>query len=234
MINLKMNLILFKLRFFLIIFKSRILKKKLNLKYKDLKKNFENYLIEKEFTEKWFLNNFEIFNFFLPEDLDKKFSYLEIGSFEGLSALNVLFNFKNCKVTTIDLWKKSNINSESLNVNFDDVEKKFNNNLKDYEYNKIKKDSVIAMRELLSKKVFFDVIYIDGSHNGEDIISDAIEGYKLLNKNGIMIFDDIVNENENISIQSHKGFEKFCELYNKKIKLLYLKNIAVVKKLNEF
>ena len=141
MINLKMNLILFKLRFFLIIFKSRILKKKLNLKYKDLKKNFENYLIEKEFTEKWFLNNFEIFNFFLPEDLDKKFSYLEIGSFEGLSALNVLFNFKNCKVTTIDLWKKSNINSESLNVNFDDVEKKFNNNLKDYEYNKIKKDS---------------------------------------------------------------------------------------------
>ena len=48
----------------------------------------------------------------LVNDLNKNFSYLEIGSYEGLSALNILYNYPNSKVTTIDLWNQSNINSE--------------------------------------------------------------------------------------------------------------------------
>ena len=80
-------------------------------------------------------------------------------------------------------------------------------------------------------KIFFDIIYIDGSHNGEDILSDAIESYKILNEEGILIFADVVNANKNISIQSYKGFEKFCEIYSYKLKILYLKNIAVVMKI---
>ena len=87
------------------------------------------------------------------------------------------------------------------------------------------------MRELLKKNFTFDFIYIDGSHNGEDILSDAIESYKLLNKGGYIIFDDVVNVNKNINIQSHVGFEKFYQIYKKEIEILYLKNIAVIKKI---
>ena len=225
---LKLKLLLFKIKNLFIIFKSRILKKKLN---RGNKKNFEDYIEAKKFSQKWFLNNYEIFHHYLPKDLNTNFSYLEIGSYEGLSALNILFNYKNSKVTTVDLWDKSNINSESLNANFNVIEKNFNENLQGFKFNKIKNDSVIALRELLKKELFFDFIYIDGSHNGEDILSDAIESYKLLNIGGIMIFDDVVNVNKNISIQSYIGFEKFCEIYKKKIEVLYLKNIAVVKKI---
>ena len=228
---IKLKLALFKLKNFIIIIKSKILKKKISLKYRNIKKNFESYIESKSFTQKWFLNNIEIFCYYLPKDLTKNFSYLEIGSYEGLSALNILLNYPNSKVTTIDLWSQSNINSESLEVNFDDVEKRFDANLKDFKFNKIKKDSVIALRELLNKNVYFDLIYIDGSHNGEDILSDAIESYKLLNIGGTIIFDDVVNANKNISIQSYKGFEKFCEIYQKRLKILYLRNIAVVKKI---
>ena len=191
MLNLK--LALFKIKNFFIIIKSRLLKKKISLKYKENKKNFEKLVEKKSFSHKWFLNNFEIFSHYLPKELNKEFSYLEIGSFEGLSALNILSNYPNSKVTAID--------------------------------------SVIALRELLKKNISFDIIYIDGSHNGEDILSDAIESYKLLNIGGIIIFDDVVNSNKNISIQSYKGFEKFCETFNKRLKVLYLKNIAVVKKI---
>ena len=228
---LEIELALFKLKNLIIIIKSRLLKKKIHLKYADIKKKFENFIESKSFTRKWFLNNIEIFCYYLPKDMAKSFSYLEIGSYEGLSALNILLNYPNSKVTTIDLWNQSNINSESLDVNFDEIEKRFDQNLKDYDFNKIKKDSVIALRELLNKNVYFDLIYIDGSHNGEDILSDAIESYKLLNIGGTIIFDDVVNANKNISIQSHKGFEKFCEIYKKRLKILYLKNIAVVKKI---
>jgi predicted O-methyltransferase YrrM len=227
---LKIRLFLFKLKNLIIIIKSRFLKKKIKLKYKIIKKKFESFIESKNFSQKWFLNNFEIFQHYLPKNLNKNFSYLEIGSYEGLSALNILFNYKNSKVTAIDLWGKSNINSESLNVNFNEVEDKFNKNLEGYQYSKIKNDSVIALREILKKNIFFDVIYIDGSHNGEDILCDAIESYKLLNSEGIIFFDDVVNVNKDISIQSYVGFEKFCEIYKKNIKVIYLKNIAVIKK----
>jgi len=227
---LKIRLFLFKLKNLIIIIKSRFLKKKITLKYKIIKEKFESFIESKSFSQKWFLNNFEIFHYYLPKNLNENFSYLEIGSYEGLSALNILFNYKNSKVTAIDLWQKSNINSESLNVNFNEVEDRFNKNLEGYKYTKIKNDSVIALREILKNNIFFDVIYIDGSHNGEDILSDAIESYKLLNSEGIIFFDDVVNANKNISIQSYVGFEKFCEIYKKNIKVIYLKNIAVVKK----
>ena len=228
---LEIKLFLFKLKNFKIITRSRALKKKIKLEFSHLKKEFENFIKLKKFSQKWFLNNFEVFHHYLPKDYETSFSYLEIGSYEGLSALNVLYNYKNSKVTTIDLWGESNANSESLNVKFSEVENKFNKNLEGYEYSKIKNDSVTALRELLKKNLYYDFIYIDGSHNGEDILSDAIECYKLLNVGGIIIFDDVVNVNKKISIQSYVGFEKFYQIYKKKLKILYLKNIAVVKKI---
>jgi predicted O-methyltransferase YrrM len=225
---LKIKLVLFKLKNFFVILKSRLLKKKLNPRQKSF---FVEYIEKKNFSQKWFLNNFEIFHYYLPKNLDTNFSYLEIGSYEGLSALNILFNYKNSKVTTIDLWAESNINSESLSVDFNEIEKRFDENLEGYKFNKIKNDSVVALRELLKKRIYFDFIYIDGSHNGEDILSDAIESYKLLNMGGIMIFDDIVNTNKNINIQSYTGYESFYAIHKKNLQVLYLKNIAVVKKI---
>ena len=57
MLNLK--LALFKIKNFFIIIKSRLLKKKISLKYKENKKNFEKLVEKKNFSHKWFLNNFE-------------------------------------------------------------------------------------------------------------------------------------------------------------------------------
>ena len=226
-----MKLSTFKFKNLLILLKSKLLKKKINKENNKIKNDFINYIKEKNFSEKWFLNNFNIFHYFLPSDLDKKFSYLEIGSFEGLSALNILYHYKNAKVTTIDLWGDCNTNSEPLKVDFKEIEKKFDKNLENYNFIKIKKDSVIALREILRTKISFDMIYIDGSHNGEDILSDAIESYKLLSSDGLIIFDDISNYNKDITVQAYEGFQKFCEIHKNKIKIQYLGNIAIVKKI---
>ena len=55
---LKINLFLFKLKNLIIIIKSRRLKKKIKLKHSIVKKNFENLIKTKDFSQKWFLNNF--------------------------------------------------------------------------------------------------------------------------------------------------------------------------------
>ena len=228
--NLKM--INFKIRYFYIILISKYLKKKIKIKSSQEKRDFEKFIEKKFFSDKWFLQNFNIFHYFLSDKNNKTFSYLEIGSYEGLSALYILHHYKNSKVVTIDLWNTPNENSEALNVNFSDVEKNFDSNLVGLNFLKIKGDSVTSLRDLLRKGQKFDVIYIDGSHNGEDILSDAIESYKLLNLNGLIFFDDLVNINKNIKIQSFEGFDFFCNLFKEKIKIIYLSKIAVVRKVS--
>ena len=74
---------------------------------------------------------------------------------------------------------------------------------------------------------------MDGSHNGEDVIVDAIESFKILKTNGIMIFDDaMVKFDTNKKYQTYEGVIFFLKMFKKQIKILYLKNIILIKKIN--
>jgi predicted O-methyltransferase YrrM len=39
-------------------------------------------------------------------------------------------------------------------------------------------------------KGYFDLVYIDGSHQAPDVLADAVLGFQLLRSRGIMVFDD--------------------------------------------
>ena len=42
---------------------------------------------------------------------------------------------------------------------------------------------------------FFELIYIDGSHRYEDVLSDAKNGFRMLKQGGLMVFDDYFWQN---------------------------------------
>ena len=226
----KVALFLFKLKFLKYRFISSLIKKK--IKKKLIFDEFKELITKKDFSTFWFLNNYKVFGNFLPKDFNKKFKYLEIGSFEGMSALFVLNFWKNSNVTCIDTWETSADKSQILNYNFKNVEEKFDLNLKNYSHLKIKSSSASALKNFKEKNLFFDLIYIDGSHNGKDIYDDAKASFEILNINGLIIFDDIINIYNEIEIQPHHAFEKFYHMNKKKLKILYLKNIAIVQKIN--
>jgi len=219
-----------KLKYLVHYYKSKILKKKCKKNYKDQKIQFECKLKEKNFSNKWFLNNFDIFNFFLPKDKKSKFEYLEVGCFEGLSSFFVLSEYKAVNAILLDIWDMPNPNSKTLSNNFNLVEKAFDENLSGFNFIKIKDDSVIAMRKLFKQEKSFDFIYIDGSHNGEDILSDAIEAFKILKKDGLIFFDDFLQHDKNRALQSYEGIEKFLTLYSNYLKIEYFQNNLVVRK----
>jgi len=104
-------------------------------------------------------------------------------------------------------------------------------NLSDYVFTKIKSTSIEAFKKF-DNQLYFDYIYIDGSHNGLDIYNDAVASINLLNVGGLIIFDDINNIYKDIEMQPHDAFDKFYNLYKKKIKIVFLKNIAIVQKTN--
>ena len=219
-----------KLKYFVHYYKSKILKKKCKKNYKDQKIQFEDDIKEKSFSNKWFLNNFDIFSFFLPQDKNSKFVYLEVGCFEGLSSFFVLSEYKAVDATLLDIWDMPNPNSKTLSHNFNSIENTFDNNLSQFNFTKIKDDSVVAMRKLFKQNKSFDFIYIDGSHNGEDILSDAIEAFKILKKEGLIFFDDFLQYDKNRVLQSYDGIEKFLNLYSNYLKIEYFQNNLVVRK----
>ena len=219
-----------KLKYFLHYYKSKALKKRCKKDYASQKKIFEQKLDHKNFSQKWFLNNFEIFTFFLPKDKSLKFDYLEVGCYEGLSSFYVLSEYKSVNAFFLDIWDMPNPNSKTLSHNFGLIEKAFDQNLSGFDFKKMKNDSVISMRKLLKENVHFDFIYIDGSHNGEDILSDAIEAFKILKVNGLMFFDDFLQHDHNRILQSYVGIDKFLSLYSDYLKIEYFQNNLVVRK----
>ena len=227
--NKRINILIFKIKFLLPRIISSFKKKK--IKNNSDYTNFEILVKDKNFSTYWFLNNYKIIGSFLPIDRNENFNYLEIGSFEGLSSLFILSYWKNANVTCVDTWETSKDESQFLDFNFQTVEKKFDTNLKDFSFRKIKNTSEIAFKEL-KQRDSFDYIYIDGSHNGIDIYNDALASFNILKVGGIIIFDDITNIYQEIEMQPHDAFEKFYILYKRKIKILYLKNIAVIEKTN--
>tara|TARA_Y100000591_G_scaffold330436_1_gene361448 strand:+ start:901 stop:1599 length:699 start_codon:yes stop_codon:yes gene_type:complete len=231
MFYVKISFFLFKLRFLIERIKSNKLKKRIKKFDNNELINFKKLIKEKNFTTYWFLNNLKLFSFFFPKNKKEVFNYLEIGSFEGMSALYVADKFKLSNIVCVDTWSNSSKESQILNFDFNGIEKNFDNNLSSYNFIKIKDTSTKAFENNLELRSLYDYIYIDGSHDGEDIYFDATNCFKILKKNGVMIFDDISSINKSITLQPFKAFEKFYEENYKHIKILYLKRLAIIRKI---
>ena len=100
-------------------------------KYND---NFKNE--ELNINAKWFKNNAFYWDIFFNKFslYRKKLQILEIGSFEGYSSVFFLKNFKNSKLSCVDMWKN---NQEQKEFNMNKIEKTFDKNTYIYKKNLI-------------------------------------------------------------------------------------------------
>mgnify|MGYP001232708404 CR=1 FL=1 len=55
---------------------------------------------------------------------------------------------------------------------------------------KIKVKEIESFKKNLNEK--FDLIYIDGNHHADNVLRDARNSFKLLNKGGFIVFDDFL------------------------------------------
>jgi len=161
--------------------KNFFLKKKI----KNKKKSHKKFLLSKKITQDFFSSH--AYNFY---EIMKKFSklkYLEIGSFEGNSAMFVAKNFENSKIYCVDNWVGT---EEYNNLNFSKLEDNFDSNV--FEFNNIYKIKMLSDNFFKNNKMTFDVIYIDGYHKGSQVLEDFKNSWNVLNNNGVIIFDDYI------------------------------------------
>lgn len=150
----------------------------------------------------------------LYEDLVSEYKpqvIVEIGTWKGYSAIKwaegVKNNNLNCKVYCIDTW----LGASEFHTNFRDtkdrnllmkngypqiyyqflsnvVHKKMQNLIVP-----IPNTSNIGFKILKYHKIVAQIVYIDGSHDYQDVKNDLNNYYSILDNNGVLICDDYKN-----------------------------------------
>ena len=163
----------------------------LNYKSKKKSSKIENQIYSDfksfNFKEKWFCNNLYYLNNYFKYSNDIS-NILEIGSYEGRSAIFFLKMFKNSKITCVDTWSGSD---EHLKQNFSIIETNFDTNTKLYQNeNRLKKIKTTSNVFFSNNFQSFDLIFVDGDHSSDQVKKDINNSWKILNNGGYLILDD--------------------------------------------
>lgn len=153
---------------------------------------------------------------------------LEIGSFEGRST--IFWAERVEEVECVDTWNGSEEHEDLLD--FNRIEQHFDHNTANHNVIKHKGLSSDILPRLITEKKKFDLIYIDGSHTREDVLSDAIFCYHLSKKGTVIIFDDYLfydsyrfsdwKMDKPSSITSHPktAIDAFVNIYEDKLRTI--------------
>lgn len=199
---------------------NKTINKYLNKKFKELYHskssdyNTSKFKTHNPKTKKWFKHNIiYILLAFKKFDLDLiKNNILEIGTYEGNSAIFFLQNLRKSSINCVDSWSDLyTAGNKNRELSFNTIKKNFDINIMPY------KDRVVIHHSLSNKffaknKLKYDLIYVDGSHTYDDVLYDGSNSVKLLNNNGLIIFDDVfkpgvfeaiikIYENNNLKIE---------------------------------
>ena len=160
----------------------------------------------------------------IEEYHERPIQYLEIGTLHGANILSVANSYgihPESQLHCIDPWIKYDEYQEYSDHNkiyetfLDNIEKAGEN------------DKIIVHRGFSNIEVpkfddnYFDIIYIDGNHEPDFVLEDAVLSFRKLKKGGIMIFDDYGWGGIDLT---QSGIDGFLKGYHKKIIVLGLYN----------
>lgn len=176
----------------------------------------------------------------LSKFVDKKVNIMEIGVYEGKATIwflkNIMTNKKSNLIAIDTFGGSPEYNNK---INFNEIEKKFYENIK-----KTGRDKQVLIMKMMSEealiklaninKMKFDIIFIDASHEAKDVLSDNVLSWKLLKDNGILINDDYKWDKLNKNYFRPKiAIDSFINCYYPEIKILYKGYQMILEKIPE-
>ena len=192
---------------------------------KKLKRLHQKYLETKRTSTDYFSINAYYWDLIINKNF-KEFSYLEIGSWEGNSASYILKNFKTKKVFCVDVWDTNN----------DSPKQEERNRFESFIFNLKKFKERFSFFKGTSDKFFknnsqkFDVIYIDGWHEANQVYKDINNSWDCLNVNGIIICDDYFYgdiKNNLVNNLPANAINKFIFENKNKLKVICVNNTQI-------
>ena len=196
-----------------------------------------------QFTKDWFHWAPDIWTHLipmLPERTEEGRNFLEIGSFEGRSAVWIAENMMQHgdTLTCIDTWEGGEEHSaEDMAA----VYERFAHNM---QLLQTKKACGLSVRVgtstqemaswLMDDHPTFDFIYIDGSHIAKDVLTDACMAWPLLKKGGIMAFDDYLwGDARDILHRPKLAVDAFSSIFAEELEVIHTGYQFIVRKKGE-
>ena len=161
----------------------------------------------------------------INEFKDRPIKYLEIGAFYGANIISVANTYgahKDTKLYCVDPWLDYNEYPEYKGQQ-PHIYDSFLGNIE----RSGQKEKIVIRRGYSNTEVpkfdddFFDMIYIDGNHEPEYVLEDAVLCFRKLKVGGIMIFDDYGWGGPDLT---QRGIDGFLAGYWKRINNLGLRD----------
>lgn len=153
---------------------------------------YDAWFANATFTTDWIAPHVATWDTVLRDRCDRVADVLEIGAWEGRSAIFWLNYFEKCRLTCIDTFAGSAEHHIAFAGQVGSIEQRFDANIAPFgaRVEKIKAASAAALPQLALAGRRFDFVYLDGSHRAIDVYIDACLAWPLVRRGGALLFDD--------------------------------------------
>ncbi len=189
------------------------------------------------FTDDWFSCRIPSWKkHVLPHLENHPVQWLEVGSYEGRSAIWALRNLaveEGSRVLCVDPWVKDEL-FERFKSNIHAAAQWLKSNEPNHkgEIHYVRGYSQNALRDRHGP---FDGIYIDGDHQAKSCLTDAVLAWQLLKPGGFMIFDDYQWDYKSphdkaTKIPACKGIDAFLKFWQNELTVVHHGYQVIVRK----
>jgi predicted O-methyltransferase YrrM len=197
------------------------------------------------YTTDWFTGNIPRFQNYLEKHRNGPAKFLEIGCWEGRSTVWFLENILIHQDSTIyacdtfDGGRDHKDLSEEKKVSLRGLYERFLENIKPYQEKVVilKGESQVTLRDVSSEILsegLFDFVYVDGSHESVHVLEDAVLAFRLLKKDGLMIFDDYEwRRYEDETFNPQLGIDAFLDGYKGYYEVIEKRYQIVIRKIKD-
>lgn len=195
-----------------------------------------NYFEGRLLTHDWTSHHIKRWETLLADKADAAAHILEVGSFEGRSALFFLQFMPRSRITCVDTFGGSieHLTPGSQHAaNMAEVEARFDENMKPFaaRVEKRKGASIAILSELRAQERIFDIIYVDGDHRAASVFTDARLSWDLLDHGGVLILDDYRWEPGNpVTERPAAGIEAFLREIEGDFDLMHRGEQVIIRK----
>lgn len=144
------------------------------------------------FTHDWFTPHLKSWEPILLDLEGRTARILEIGCFEGLATCYLLWRLPDARLTCIDTFA-GGLEHQIGELDVSRLESAFDGNVAAVDATRVRKlvgDSKRRLLDLAAEGARFDLVYVDGSHLGLDVLVDAALSWQVLANGGVVVFDD--------------------------------------------
>ena len=192
---------------------------------------------EYEFTQDWFHWAPPVWEKLIPL-LPARKSFLDLGSFEGRSAVWVVENMMEDDggIVCVDTWDGGEEHTEATLAG---AEKRFDRNvnlaMEKFPNRIVKKHKSPTYQFLATHPVIspdkFDFIYVDASHVAKDVLTDACMAWPLLKPGGVMVFDDYLwGRPRDVLHRPKIAVDAFLTMFAEELKIAHMGYQVAVRK----